>query len=339
MAFVNMRQELLGEISGLNFALAGTKINEALTLVYNEQRWSFQFVEGGWFTPGLVGGTGFVGGSTVQSPGTITVTPYSNQITGDATASAAWTGLTGLPFLTQYQIRSPYYSLYNIIAVDSTIPTAVVLTIDRAWMEPAQTNGAYMMYQAYFPTPATFKNFLSAVDTTNNNPMDYWSFTRSDLDVVDPQRVNFDQPAYFVPYQVDQRPNSATLGQMLFELWPHPLNQLPYTWRANIVGPPLVNPTDTLPYPLTEECVKWRAREVLYLWKEAQKGDNLARGAGANWQFLAQEAHAQYMLTLKEIKRTDEGLVSPYWSKFRRDLVSSGEPFATINGQLNVGRW
>lgn len=336
MAYVNMRQELLGEISGLNFALAGTKINEALTLVYNEQKWSFQVVEGGWLTPGLVGGTGFAGGSTVQSPGTITVAPFSDQITGNATASAAW--LTA-GFLTLYQIRTPYYSLYNIIAVNSTNPNAVVLTIDRPWMEPAQTNAGYMMYQAYFPGPPTFKNWISAVDPTNNNPMDWWSYTRADLDVLDPQRVNFNQPKYFVPYQVDQRPNSATLGQMLFELWPHPLNQLPYSWRANIVGPPLVNGTDTLPYPLTEECVKWRAREVLYLWKEAQKGDNLARGAGANWQFLAQEAHAQYMLTLKEIKRTDEGLVSLYWNKFRRDLVSTGEPFATINGQLNIGRW
>jgi len=332
----DMYQAILGDIPGTSLPQVKRAINRALELIYQWQRWSFQFVENGWLTPGLLGGGPGVG-STVQSPGTITVDPYTNTITGNATASAAWTSLVGRPFLTEYQIRIPYYSLYSIIAVDDSNPTAVVLTIDRPWMEPPQVNAAYMVYQVYFPAPVSFKNWQSAIDTTNNSPMDWSTYLRSNLDELDPQRTVFNQPEFIVPYQVDQRPNSATLGQMLFELWPHPLQRLPYTWRCNVDGPLLDAPTDTVPFPLVDELVEWRAKEVLYQWKEAQKGDSLQRGSGADWKFLAQEAHAQYEMRLKKVSMVDAGLVTAYWSKFRRDQVT--EPFANILGQLNVGRF
>lgn len=336
MAYRDMQQNLLGDIPGTILPQVKKAINRALELIYKTQRWSFQFTENGWLTPGLLGGTSGPG-STLQSPGKITVSPYTNTITGDATASAAWTGMVGRPFITEYQIRIPYYSLYSIVAMDATTPTAVVLTIDRPWMEPKQTNAAYMAYQVYFPAPLGFKNWLSAVDTTNNSPMNWSAYTRADLDELDPQRVVFNQPEFFVPYQVDSRPNSATFGQMLFELWPHPLQQLPYTWRANVEGPLLAQPTDTVPFPLDDELVEWRAKEVLYQWKEAQKGDQMQRGSGADWKFLAQEAHAQYEMRLKKVSLVDAGLASPYWSKFKRDTVT--EPFANVLGGLNVGRF
>lgn len=332
--FRDMQQALLGDIPGTSLPQVKTGINRALQLIYKAQRWSFQFVEGGWLTPGLLGGVAGAG-STLQSPGAITVVPYTNTITGDAVASAAWTGLVGRPFLTEFQIRVPNSSIYSIVAVDSTVPTAVVLTLDRPWMDPAQTNAAYMAYQAYFPAPLGFKNWQSAVDTADDMSMDWATYTRVDLDEIDPQRMVFNQPEFIVPYQVDTRANSATLGQMLFELWPHPLQENAYSWRVNVEGSPLVNATDTVPYPLDDELVEWRAREVLYLWKEAQKGDAMQRGSGADWRFLAQEAHAQYVVRLKTISLVDANLVSAYWSKFRRNGIA--EPFANTAGGLNIG--
>jgi hypothetical protein len=333
MAYREMYNEVMGYVPGLNVALARTKVREALALIEDEQLWSFQLAEAGWYPVGLLGGNG-----GFLSPGTITVAPYSTTITGDANASAAWLGLVGRPFLTERQIRSPFYSLYNIVGVDSTIPTAVVLTIDRPWMEPPQTNAGYMIYQAYFAVRAGFKKFFAARDTTNNSDMNYWKLTQLDLSVVDPERTNFDEPAYIVPYQVDNRPNTSTPGQMLYELWPHPLAPLPYSYSYLWQGPSLSAPTDTVPYPLTEELVKHRAFELLCLWKEAQKGDSMARGSGANWQFLAKEAHEQYEMRLKTAKLLDQNLVDLYWTKFRRDPYA-GDPFATVTGQLNVGGW
>lgn len=339
MSFLSMWQEMLG-VPGMNFKLAQTKLNEGLSTIYDDQLWSFQMKTAGWFTPGLVS----TGGSTNLSPGLITVNTFGTTITGNAAASAAWLGLTGMPFLTQYQIRSPYYSVYSIVSVNSSVPTAVVLTLDRPWMEPPLTNGSYMMYQCYFPvlnspgqTTTDFKKFLWARDTTNNQPMNFWKYSQADLAIKDAERTVFDQPAYIVPYQPDNRAGSPTYGAMLFELWPHPLNQLPYTFGYVNSGPLLVNPSDTPPYPLTEDLVKIKGYEKLYMWKESQKGDDHERGAGANWLQLAAYADKQYKERKKNISLKDQMTIDLYWTKFNRYAAANMSPFATINSQLNVG--
>ncbi len=335
MAFFNMYQELLG-IPGVNLGLCKTKINEAFVAIQNENVWSFQLQTGGWLTPPLLGGPSV----SFLSPGTITVTPFTNTVTGDATASAAWlAALISPPFLTQQQIRVPYYSLYSIIAADVTNPNAVVLTLHRPWMEPAQVNAGYMIYQAYYAAPPGFKRWHNIRDTTNNNAMDWWSKTQSDLASEDAERTDFDEPLYVVPYQPDTRAGSPTLGQMLYELWPHPITQLPYTFSCQANWPALTNPSDTVPYPLTEEVVKLRSYEMLYLWKESQKGDEMERGSGANWQFLLQAARAEYSDRLKTIRLMDRNLIDLYFSKMQRWPSAFGEPYATVEGQLNVGGW
>lgn len=415
MAFVNIYQELLG-IPGMNLGLAKTKANEAFTAIQNECVWSFQVITGGILTPGLLGGQGISGnpGTTFLSPGTITVTPYTNTITGDAVATAAWNAITSPPLLTQYQIRIPYYSLYSVIAqgnngtlayvnivtagsgqtpgtytivvqdaaaigtgatISITVnsngtvtqqPTVLTvgsgyvtpyiafshggtsatfqpfliatLTIDRPWMEPAQLNSGYMAYQAYFPMPNGFRRHYEWRDTTNNNTMDFWSKTQIDLANEDAERTIFDEPLYIVPYQIDTRPGSATYGNWLVELWPHPITQLPYTFQCQCYWPLLQNQNDTLPFPLNDELVKMRAYEVCMLWKEMQKGDNMERGSGANFQYLAKAYHEEYENRLKRIKIADRQLVDLYFTKMQRfPDATNNDGYATIEGQINVG--
>ena len=337
MSFVAMYNELLGSVPGLNVALAKTYINEALGMIYDEQLWSFQLQDSGWLTPGLFGGLQSYGPSAGVSPGTIATVPYSNEIVGDAVASAAWLAMRGRPFITEYQIRVPEYGLYSIVAMDATLPTAVMLTLDRPWMEPAQLLAPYMMYQAYFPVQMGFKKFHAIRDTTNNSKLNYWSATQMDLAEIDPQRTQYDLPRFAVPYQPDARAGSSTPGQMLYELWPHPLITLPYSYSSLVRGSQLAAPSDRVPYPLTDEMVKWRAKEVAYLWKEAQKGEDLARGSGADWKFLSQEAHAQYGLRSKSAKMLDQNLVDLYWTRFRRGDAGASQPYASLTGQLNIG--
>jgi hypothetical protein len=412
MSLGSMRQELLG-IPGCNFGLVTTKINEALAAVQDENVFSFQLRVGGWLTPGLLGGPN----TTFLSPGAMTVSPFSNTVTGDAVASATWKAAnqSSQPLTTQ-QIRVPYYSLYNIVAVgnngtvswitvqsagsgqtpgtysvpvtDSTGPgtggmvsitvgsdgtvTAtpvvlaagsgyqspvinfseggvpasfavglqVTLTLDRPWMEPSQTNADYMIYQAYFPAPLGFRRWYYILDTTNNNYMDWWSYTQSSLaeEEDDAQRINFLQPTNVVPWGIDNRTGSATLGQMLYELWPHPIMQLPYTFGCQALWPALQSPGDTLPYPLTDELIKLRSYEMIYLWKESQKGDEMERGSGANWQFLAQAMRGEYENRLKRIRIADRNLVDLYFTKMRR-APQSQQVWGTVTGQANVGGW
>lgn len=341
MAFQNMSFGLVGQVPGLSMPLAQTFINEALGRVYDRQMWSFQLGESGWLTPGLQFPTQ---GSTAvgQSAGTITTTAYSDQVVGDATAAAAWLDYFNagtLPLLTSFQIRVPYYSLYNIIAYDGVD----TFTLDRPWMEPDGSGQTYMIYQAYFPVPVSdFKRFFAIRDTKNNAPISYSKYGQRDLAVRDAQRVQFNLPAYAVPYEVDKRGAgtvnaSPTLGYMLYELWPHPLSQWPYTLAYLRRGTLLSAPTDTVPAPLTEELVMWRAKEVAYQWKEAQKGDGLARGSGADWRFLAQAAESEFGKELKIIADRDRDMCELYFNRYYRDFELQG-PYATINNGLNVGR-
>ncbi len=345
MSLNTMAQRMLLEIPGISSAYARTLLNEALGHIEDEIMWSFQLQTSGWLTPGLLFPQG--SGGPALSVGTITATPFSDQIVGDANATAAWQAYVAAgnsPVLTQTQIRSPYYSLYNIIDYD----LVSTFTLDRPWMEPGGANLGYMIYQAYFAVPVTatqsggdpnFRRFLWARDTTNSAPMDYWTMDQKMLAVKDPERTIFDDPGYFVPYQIDNRPGSSTLGSMLYELWPHPLSVLPYTYGYLFRGPELQQPADTVPFPITEDLVLWQAKTSGYLWKEAQKGENIERGSGADYKFLAQACSAKYASKLKEIKAADRGMVDLYFSKWNPDYYNSGEPYSTVNGMLNVGRW
>lgn len=339
MAYANMAFDLVGEVPGLPIAKSRMLINEALEDIYNQQLWSFQLKEAGWFTPGLLFSTS-VNGVGV-SGGTITTVQQSDQIVGDATAAALWVAYMNsgtLPFITTLQIRSPYYSLYNITAFDGV----ATFTIDRPWTEPAGSGQQYMIYQAYFPAPAEdFKRFIEIRDTTMNARLSYWNYSRRDLSLLDPRRTVFNLPGHVVPYEVDARSGSATLNYMMYELWPHPLSQLPYTLSYVRRGPLLSLPSDTVPAPLTESMVKWAAKEKAYLWKEAQKGDNIARGSGSDNRFLAQAAAAEFMKLKKIASDRDRDLVELYFTRFTRygTIGETGNPYAGFNNQLNVGRF
>ncbi len=342
MSYSSMAKQLLGDVPGTNLPQVQSMLNQSLLTIYDEQRWSFQVKEDGWLSPGLLGGLS--PDLTYDTPGRMTVKPYSNTVYGDAVSTAIWGGMVGRPFITEMQFRVPAYSLYNIIRYyapgdnpeDPNTPFATLI-LERPWMEPAQTDAVYMIYQAYFPVPSpTFRRFGTIRDTTNDAWVNYWQRDQAWLATNDPQRTVFDQPTYAVPYEVDYREGSATYGHMLYELWPHPLSILPYTFTYQHAGPLMKKPTDHPPYPINEELLMWRAKEMAFLWKESQKGDGMERGSGANWQYLAQAAHAQYTKKLRDAAILDRNLGDLYWTKFTQTPVSN-DGYETMVGTLNVG--
>lgn len=370
MAFADMTFELVGELD-LPVPFVQTKLKEGLGQIYDDaqqQMWSFQVREAdNWLAPGLMFASGWPSRQPHKRPdvfarsrGFIFATPYSNKIRGDEEAAEAWRHhKLNRPFLTELQIRSPFFSLYNIIHFDGDR----TLTLDRPWLEPEPgTLGdvfgnwewddtweyhrqPYMMYQAYFPTPVQdFKRFLEIKDVLNAGIIDYWSYSQRDLSVLDPQRVIFDLPAYAVFRGWDERGRgtefeSATLGFPLYELWPHPLMRWSYTFSSLRRGPMLEEPHDTLPAPLTEDMLKSKTRVSLYLFKMSQKGETLQRGSGADWQFLAQAAEAEYKAARDRIGKRDVAIIDLYFERFVRNAVGRNGPFATVLGQLNIGGW
>ena len=329
MALRDMANELtsIPKMSGI---FAQTLANRALQKIYDESSWSFQMGESGWLAPNLI------------DAGTVTLTVGSDQVVGDATAAAAWLAISGLPLITQRQFRLSGYAIYNIIAFNG----ANTITLDRPWMEAVFGAGQdYEMYQVYYPAPvADFKRFITVRDFTNDANLDFWSWKAKQayLADADPQRSIYQNPELVVPWGVDQRgvgtPNvSATVGRMLFELWPHQVTQLPLSLYFVRNGLLLVNPEDAAPYPLTDELVLWRAKELAYEWKASQKGEDSQRGSGADWLLLMQAAHLEYKDRLKDIKMRDRDLLDAFLTKVKRPGSVQGGPFySAITGRATV---
>jgi len=188
---------------------------------------------------------------------------------------------------------------------------------------------------------ADFRKFVEVRDTTFDEPVDFWSYSRDDLAQIDPQRLVFGPsvPTYLVPHDQDQRAGSATLGFIRYEVWPHNLSHMPYSFGYDRRGALLVNLADTTPYPITEEALMWRAKEVLYQFKEAQKGEDVQRGAGANWLLLAELASAEYKEALKYVRAIDANLHKKFFTRKRQITERRMDGYSTPRlGQLNVGR-
>lgn len=324
MAFIDMAKEIQGWMGSVPISLAKTLVNRSLEKIYETNNWSFQIQESGWFTPGEFQG------------GTITTTLGSNQIVGDATAQAVWNALPAQFPITQMQIRLPAYALYDVVFYN---PGTGTLTIDRPWAEPSGTGQTFMLYQAYFTSPVQdFKRWLAVRDFTNAASLIWWEWKQTDLDLWDPQRTVYNLPDHVVPYKVDTRAGTSTSGWLRFELYPHQLAQLPYSLYFLRKGPTLVNNADTVPYPLSEKLVLSRARMLNYEYKEAQKGEQVARGSGADWKFLYQAANAEFQDEMKDIRKVDRDMYDQYIKKLRRKTPANGAPYySSVTGQANVG--
>lgn len=337
MALSNMIAEMRGAVPGYSALLARTHLVESYADIQNMTGWSFQLGVGSISTPGKV------------SAGTVTVQLGSTVVIADAAATAAWlTAGTPLSFLSQRQFRVGAGTIYNIISYDdgqtsppdpsvnNNFPFATIV-LDRYYSDLVNSNAAqpgsgYTIYQPYIATPVKeFEGWEAVCDVTNV----IWlkcnasRHDRERIDRADPQRQIFSNPGTLLPYEVDQRPGSATLGYMMYELYPQPQAQYSYqtwwTWK----GPKLSAPTDTLSYPLTEDVVKTGARRKALSWAEANKDPSNPRGAGADFRFLIGEAKESFDEQIKAIRLLDRDRVDLWNSRMTR--ITGFGPTATFD--------
>lgn len=324
-----MIAQMRGCVPGYSALLARTHLNDAWKDIRNMKGWSFQLCNGGFGTPGIV------------NAGSCTVAFGSATVTADATATTAWASASQYgSLLTQRQFRVGQSTIYNIIGY-AVVGGFGQLTLDRPFTDTTSGSGlGYSIYQCYYAVPVQdFEAWESCVDI--NNAIDLCAGTakkyRDMADQFDPQRQIFANPGTLIPYQVDARLGSSTLGWMMYELYPQPQQQYSYqTWYTRL-GADLVNLSDTLPFPITEHLVRTLARVKAYEWAEANKDAANPRGAGADFRFLmgavAKEAAAQ----LKEIRSMDRDRVDMWWTTMQR-VQGYGYP-ATFNpntGMVNA---
>jgi len=329
MSLVTMAQEMTGRVPNLDIDLAITMVREAWKSVRKLRGWSFQLGQGGFAAPSKYGA------------GTVSATYGSDQIVGDATASAGWATLSQFgSLITQRQFRIGGGTIYDIIALDGVS----TLTLDRPLIdyEANPTGLPYIIYQPYYPTPQKeFIRWLAIRDMTNvrwlNVNADYDS--RRATDMADPQRQIYTPPLVVLPLGIDTRGQgtanaSSTLGYMRYELYPQPSSQIVYQDWYMWEGPGLVNDADELPRPITELLVKSKALVDAYGNAEGNKDPANPRGAGADFRFLAGQYGAIYKDELQSCRVNDRESVSMFGATMTR--VGSPAPFSTWNPATGV---
>lgn len=317
-----MMSELTDLVPGLSRVRSKRLLNRAWKIVQDSSLWSFQLQQGGFSTP------------NVSTAGSVTVSLGSNQVIGNAAASAQWTALPFMWSPTTQQFRCQGYSVYSIIAMDTTNPNAVVLTLDRNFIDPLPfyTGVAYQMYGAYIPAPVGFKRWLTVADMFDQWSMDIWTGRRSQ-DLIDPARQVSSNPYRMLPLGTDRRgagtsTPSATLNQQLYEMYPYPTTQIAYQWYAVVEWPYLVNNSDTLPSPIDESVVIQKALTWAYRDAESRKDIMAAKGSGGNYLGLKKDSESDFLARLKTLRLMDREAVDAFEIDMR----------AATKG-LTVGPW
>lgn len=303
-----MASELGGQVSSLpggGGTFARTLVNRAWLQVQTEFVWSFLWGDCAIPTP-----------SPIQT-GTVTVVPGTATITADAAASAAWTGLGLVNPLTTRQFRVDQGTIYNIIAASFTVPTAVVLTLDRAFVDPVTSNTGvgYQILGVYFNAPTRDFMWWESI----RDPISGYTLgttrTREEIDDMDPQRFQSGWPEEVLPYLVNPWPGNFNQFPM-YEIWPAPLNNYTYVGTYFRAGTAFTLPTDTVAVPLGEDIVLEKAKEYAYEWGAA----NPDKAPKADYKFLIAKCSKTYQGMLNRYMLKDEEF--SHRTKINRPRVS-----------------
>jgi hypothetical protein len=326
VAFLNLVSRLCGELPGLSPLLAQSYINDALGQIYNERLWSFNVLDGAINCPAAV------------IAGSVAITQYSDQVTLDATASAAvlpQTLVGATPGILNTQIRfapstaATASQIYNIVAFDDTNPAALVLTLNRVVQEATNAAAAYQFYRCYVIQPMTdflkwesFNDFANAIALLDPR----MTYTSAYFDARDPQRQSQGIAYYLghyaggfqeLPPSGDVRPlNTISAGQNVWELWPHPTQGQNFYVRFRRSGALFNLPTDTQPAALSDVLILARAKaDYVYPFAAANVG-SFPTFKGVNWTLLIATAQKQYTDNLVDAKRIDdEQALQTVWAR------------------------
>lgn len=284
MNYNELASEIMGTVPKISYLLAQRCVQRAWRDIRDERHWSFLIVTSQIIIP-----------SAIQV-GLVTVTQYTDTVTFDATAMAAFVGLAN-PVITKRQFRVNSGPIYSITAYDGGTGIA---TLDRVYTEATGVR-TYMVYQCYYDAPiADFKRFITVQETANG----YWlklRKTMAELNKRDPQRGSQGYPpGWVVPYKTDM-----TTGMQSFELWPQPTSQGVLQCYMQRRGLDFSADTDAPPFQISEDALLQKAKIRAYEWAMVNVG-RFPELKGVSWQFAITEALASYKTSIQADKLQDE---------------------------------
>lgn len=290
-SLLTLSAELTGVLPGISPSLAPTFVQRAWRDVRNARLWSWQVQDCAIVCPAAI------------TTGGVTFTQYGTTVTLDTTASAAVAAyITGTPLLTQMQIRfgtGTQGQIYQISSVNSTVPTARVLTLDRIIVDASETVGGYQIARYYVAAPVTdFTRWVAITDMANAYPLAL-DRTSAWFDQMDPQRGSQGLASYVGAWQN----NSAGLN--LYEFWPGPTSGQVFYAQYERRGADLsatVSQPDVIPDAMImDRTLAYHA----YPWAQVNAGHFPAM-AKVNWSAAIKEARDRYLEAYRDVKRTDD---------------------------------
>lgn len=313
MPFLDYYSELKGHFPKLDVFAAQKLIQRAWNDIQKKRLWSFLIKDGSLFAPQIV------------TTGTATFVQYSNQVVMDATATAAINAIPSQTPVTLQQFRVPNGPVYSITGWN---PGTSTLTLDRPFGGPSVSGNQYQIYQCYYPAPGltivgdvTFRKWLSVFDPINA----YWlrlNKSSQDFDHWDPQRGDFSNPYYLGYYKVVN-------GAKLYELWPHPVEQIAYRCKWLSAATPFLSDIDSLPATISETMLMERAMFLGCEWASKMAG-TYRELAGTNWNAEKVGHLAAYTELLRDAENEDE-------DTFQTNLTPSSTP--EDEGHPNTSQW
>lgn len=224
-----------------------------------------------------------------------------------------------------------------------TFPQFAVLTLDRPFVDPLPeySGVGYQMFLAYIAAPPHFKRWLTVADMFNAYALDIWTSRRTE-DLDDPTRLYTSNPWRIMGLGQDQRGAgtvnaSATLGQQLYELWPNPQSEISYQTYYVARAPKLVNNSDELPDPITDEVVVLKALSWAYRDAEARRDIMAAKGTVGNFLGLKNEAEKDFLARLKTLRLLDRDAVDSYMVSMRTSLRGIYPYFNSVSNRASMG--
>ncbi len=299
MSFLELSSTLTGTVSRLSPILADSFINSALKDIFAERQWSFLQEDTAIICP------------TQIVVGAAAITYLSATVTLDAVASAALLPyVTTQPYLTNMQIRfnsagngvGSIGQIYQIAAVDSAVPTALVLTLDRQLVQATNAASGLQVFRSYVKPPVTdFLSWQSVVDMTNG-----WRLGLDNsstwFDAKDPQRQ-----AQGMGYHIGSfKGNPESDAGPLYEVWPVPTSGQVFYARYRRAGATMLEPSDVQPRIITDALILARAfSEYAYPWAAAQVA-RMPELRGVGWVSMTMDKKALYQDELRKAKRQDD---------------------------------
>lgn len=298
MSFGDLSSELAGYIPGLSGYLADDFVRRAWRKIRDARQWSFLITDDSVVCP-----AGLTAGS-------YSISQFNNQVTANATASAAF---LALPFSVvpaqliqiRFRVGTTYSQIYNITDLDQSTPTAIVLTLDKVVTEPTNATSNYLVYRPYIVAPtADFLRWLSFVDMASSFQV-MQDFTSTQLDRKDAGRQLLGTAYYLASY----KESNATVDNPpvpIYELWPGPSTGQTFYVRYRRRGIDFVDPTDEQPAMIPDDLILQAAKGFYaYQWASENKG-NFASLAGTDWLGLIADAKTTYLSMLQYTMKQDD---------------------------------